>query len=130
MKCQEPKFFRCEICGNFVGTIHSSGVPMVCCGQEMTELKANTVDAATEKHVPVIKQDGNTVSVRVGSVDHPMLEEHHIEFVYLLTEKGGQRNCLTVGKEPATDFALTDGDKVIAAYEYCNLHGLWKAEVE
>ena len=126
--CGEQKFFLCKHCGNLVGMIQDSGVPMICCGEPMTELVANTTDAAQEKHVPVIEVQGNTVTVKVGSVPHPMLEEHHIVWIYLLTEQGGQRKCPVVGGKPEVTFALTEGDKVVSAYEYCNIHGLWKAD--
>jgi superoxide reductase len=122
------KFFKCEICGNIIGMIYSSGVPVVCCGKKMTELVANTVEASQEKHLPVVTAEGNIVTVKVGSVAHPMIQEHHIEWIYLETEKGGQRKKLEVGSEPMTTFAL-DNDKAIAAYAYCNLHGLWKTAI-
>lgn len=127
--CKEPKFFVCEICGNMVGMINESDAKMVCCGQEMTEMIPNTIDAAKEKHVPVITVNNNTVSVDIGSVPHPMTPEHHIAWVYLYTTGGGQRNCLPVDGKPHADFELTPGNTVIAAYEYCNLHGLWKANL-
>jgi superoxide reductase len=101
---------------------------MVCCGEQMTELVPNTVDAAKEKHVPVIKVDGKKVTVKVGSVPHPMTEEHLIKWIYLQTEGGAQRKCLNAGDAPEATFMLTEGDKPVAAYEYCNLHGLWKAD--
>ena len=123
----ETRFFRCEICGNLVGMIHASGAKMTCCGQEMTELVPGSVDASHEKHVPVIKQNGDTVTIHIGSVDHPMTEEHHIGWVYLQTTDGGQRKCLAVGGAPEVTFAL-GGAKPVAAYAYCNLHGLWKAD--
>lgn len=124
---REVKFFICKHCGNLVGMIHDSGVPLVCCGENMAELVANTVDAAKEKHVPVVAIDGDIVTVKVGSVPHPMLPEHYIQWIYLLTEQGGERKILKPGDAPEAVFALTPGDKFIAAYEYCNLHGLWKA---
>lgn len=127
--CHEPKFYICKHCGNLVGKVIDGGVTPVCCGEPMTELTANTVDAATEKHVPVITVEGNQVTVEVGSVAHPMLEEHHISFIYLETKQGGQRKCPVIGGEPKAVFALAEGDEVVAAYEYCNLHGLWKATV-
>lgn len=127
--CKEPKFFVCKHCGNFVGMIHESGVQMICCGDPMTEVVANTTDAAQEKHVPVITVNGNTVTVDIGSVPHPMTPEHHIAWVYLETTEGGQRKCLAETGAPKAEFALTPADKVIAAYEYCNLHGLWKASL-
>ncbi|MCI7249118.1 MAG: desulfoferrodoxin [Clostridiales bacterium] len=122
------KFFRCDHCGNFVGVINDAGVPMMCCGQKMTEVVAGTTDAAVEKHVPVVTVDGNIVKVVVGSVEHPMIEEHYIEWIALETEKGVQRKTLKAGDAPAAEFALTADDKVVAAYAYCNLHGLWKSE--
>lgn len=125
---KEQKFFICEHCGNLVGMIQSSGVRMVCCGEKMKELTANTTDAATEKHVPVISVDGQKVTVTVGSTIHPMTEEHHIAWIYIQTEKGGQRKHLDHTGEPIATFVLTEDDKLVAAFEYCNLHGLWKAD--
>ena len=122
------KFFRCDHCGNFVGVINDAGVPMMCCGQKMTEVVAGTTDAAVEKHVPEVTVDGNIVKAVVGSVEHPMVEEHYIEWIALETEKGVQRKPLKAGDAPAAEFALTADDKVVAAYAYCNLHGLWKSE--
>ena len=123
------KFYICNHCKNIIGKIHDSGVPVVCCGEKMDELVPNTTDAATEKHVPVIKVDGTSVTVTIGSTLHPMTEEHLIQWVYLETEEGGQRKNLKAGDKPELTFAITPGDRVKAAYAYCNLHGLWKAEV-
>ncbi len=123
------KFYICNHCKNIIGKIHDSGVPVVCCGEKMAELVPNTTDAATEKHVPVIKVDGTSVTVTIGSTLHPMTEEHLIQWVYLETEEGGQRKNLKAGDKPELTFAITPGDRVKAAYAYCNLHGLWKAEV-
>ncbi|MDD5823096.1 MAG: desulfoferrodoxin family protein [Firmicutes bacterium] len=122
------KFYVCEHCGNFVGVIHDSGVPMMCCGQKMTEVIPGTTDAAVEKHVPVFTVDGNKVSVKVGSVEHPMADEHFIEWVAIETEQGAQRKTLKPGDAPAIEFALSDDDALVAVYAYCNLHGLWMAE--
>ena len=124
----DPRFFVCEHCGNLVGVIHDAQVPMMCCGQKMTELIPGSVDAAQEKHVPVISVDGDKVTVSVGSTAHPMLEEHNIGWIYLQTEQGGQRKALKPGDAPTVTFALSD-DKPVAAFAYCNLHGLWKATV-
>lgn len=124
----ETKFFICEHCGNIVGIIHNAGVPLMCCGQKMTELKAGVKEASLEKHIPVAKVEGNIVKVEVGSVLHPMSEEHNISWVYLLTDKGGQRKNLETGKDPVVTFALAD-EKPLAVYAYCNLHGLWKTEL-
>ena len=125
----EKIFFICEHCGNLVEVINDSGVPMMCCGQKMTKLEPGTVDASFEKHIPVVTVDGNTVKVVVGSVEHPMLEEHSILWIYLETDRGGQRKLLEVGKAPEATFVLAD-EKPVAAYAYCNLHGLWKADIE
>ena len=94
----------------------------------MEPLTPNTTDAAGEKHVPVIEQNGQLVTVTVGSVEHPMLEAHFIQWILLETQEGRQRKALKPGDRPTANFALTEGDEVIAAYEYCNLHGLWKSE--
>ncbi|MBQ7386912.1 MAG: desulfoferrodoxin [Clostridia bacterium] len=126
--CENNKFYICEKCGNLVGMIHSSGVNMVCCGQKMTKLEPGTVEASHEKHIPVVKVDGNTVTVSVGSVEHPMAEEHSILWVYLETDRGGYRRCLEVGKAPVATFNLA-GETPKAVYAYCNLHGLWKTEI-
>ena len=125
---KETRFYICEKCGNTVGMIHASGVPLVCCGQKMTALEAGTVEASREKHIPVVEVSGNNVKVIVGSVLHPMTEEHSIEWVYLETDKGGQRKALKPGEAPVAVFSLKD-EKPLAAYAYCNLHGLWKAEI-
>ena len=126
----EKKFYICKHCGNMIGMIKSSGVNVVCCGDPMTELKPNTVEAQQEKHLPVVTVEGNSVKVKVGSVEHPMTEEHHIAWIYLETEQGGQRKKLAVGSKPEAEFALAGGDKVVGVYEYCNLHGLWLTKVE
>ena len=98
----------------------------MCCGEAMEELTPNTTDAALEKHVPVIEQEGGTVTVKVGSVEHPSLEEHYIEWIALETRNGYQLKELKPGDKPEASFALIEGDEVVAAYEYCNLHGFWK----
>ena len=125
---KETKFFICEHCGNIVGVIHDAGVPMMCCGQKMTQLVPGTVEASVEKHLPVVTADGDKVKVEIGSVAHPMAEEHSILWVYLQTDKGGQRKNLAVGEAPSVEFTLCD-EKPVAVYAYCNLHGLWKTEI-
>jgi superoxide reductase len=112
-----------------VGLINDSGVPMSCCGDEMTELVPNTTEASVEKHLPVVNETGGNITVSVGSVPHPMEDEHHISFVYMETEHGGQRKCLKAGEEPKVSFNFID-DKPIAFSAYCNLHGLWKTELK
>ena len=124
----ESRFYVCERCGNLVGMIHESGAPVVCCGQPMTKLEAGTVEASREKHIPEVSVDGNTVTVKVGSVLHPMVDEHLIEWVYLRTDRGGQRKILAPGGDPVVTFALAD-EKPLEVYAYCNLHGLWKTEL-
>ena len=121
-------FYKCEHCGNIIAYIQDSGVRCHCCGEEMELLTPNTTDAAGEKHVPVVQVNGRTVTVTVGSVEHPMLEAHFIQWILLETQEGRQRKALKPGDRPTANFALTEGDEVIAAYEYCNLHGLWKSE--
>lgn len=124
----EQKFYVCEHCGNIIAFVKDAGVPVMCCGQKMTEIVPGTTDAAVEKHLPVIKQEGNIITVEVGSVEHPMLAEHYIEWISIQTKEGNQRKILAPGQEPKAVFAITDGDELEAAYAYCNLHGLWKAE--
>ena len=124
----ESKFYLCERCGNIIGKIHDSGVSVVCCGQKMTKLEAGVVEASREKHIPAVEITDNTVNVNVGAIEHPMSAEHSILWVYLETDRGGQRKALEVGKPPVVSFALFD-EKPIAVYAYCNLHGLWKAEI-
>ncbi|MGN0703674.1 MAG: desulfoferrodoxin family protein [Lentihominibacter sp.] len=122
----EQKFFICEHCGNIIAKVKDKGVPVMCCGQKMTELVPGSVDAATEKHVPEYTVEGNKVFVKVGSVEHPMTEEHLIEWVSIQTKQGNQRKPLAAGAAPEVCFSLCDGDEVEAVYAYCNLHGLWK----
>ena len=123
------KFYVCKHCKNLVTLLHESGVPMMCCGEKMTELVPGTSDGAFEKHVPAVSVDGNTVTVKVGEVEHPMLENHYIQWIVLATKKGAQIHYLKPGEKPEAVFALAEGDEAIAAYEYCNLHGLWKKEL-
>lgn len=123
------KFFKCLHCGNVAIKPFDVGVPLVCCGEKMVELKANDTDAATEKHVPVVTVDGQNVHVQVGEVAHPMTAEHLITFIALVTEKGYQVAELTADGKPEADFAVAAGDAPVKVYEYCNLHGLWVAEL-
>ena len=124
----QERFYICTICGNLVGTINFSGVPMVCCGTPMEKLIANTVDASAEKHVPVFNVNNNIVEVKVGSEPHPMIKEHYIEWIYLETKHGGQRKALSPEDNPEATFSLIN-DELIAVYAYCNLHGLWRSAV-
>ena len=115
MKATE-RFYLCEHCGNMAGLIHDAGVPMMCCGQPMKHLVANTTDAATEKHVPAVTIEGNTLKVHVGEVTHPMLEEHYIQWIYLQTENGGQRISLHPNEAPEATFSI-EHDAPVAVYE-------------
>ena len=122
------KFYICRTCGNIIEKINDSGVPVVCCGKEMEELVINTVEASSEKHLPAVTIEDGAINVNIGSVNHPMADEHYIEWVYVETENGGQRKNLKPGEEPNVTFSLGD-DKAVAVYADCNLHGLWKTEV-
>jgi superoxide reductase len=124
----KERFYICRHCGNLIGLIHDAGVPIMCCGEKMEALVPNTADAAGEKHLPVVKTDGNSVIVNVGKAAHPMLEEHYIEWVYVETTSGGMRRAFKPGDDPKVTFC-TGEDKPVAVYAYCNLHGLWKTEL-
>lgn len=121
----KQRFFICEHCGNMITMVKDKGVPVMCCGQKMTELIPGTTDAAIEKHVPVYSIEGNKVVVTVGETLHPMIEEHFIEWISLQTKNGVQRKYLNPGEEPKVCFMICDDDEVEAVYAYCNLHGLW-----
>ena len=122
------KFYKCQKCPNMIAYLEKAVCNARCCGEEMLELVPNTSDGAGEKHVPVLERAGQTVTVKVGSIAHPMLEEHSIRWIALETKEGMQRKRLAPGAEPKASFALTEGDEPVAAYEYCHPHGLWKAE--
>ena len=124
----KQRFFICNLCKNMIGLIEDKGGPITCCGEKIIELVPNTVDASNEKHLPEVTVSGDTIKVQVGSVLHPMTEEHYIPFIYVETENGGQRKILKPGDEPVAEFSFVN-DKPIAVYEYCNLHGLWKTEI-
>ena len=118
-------FYRCERCGNIVVKVADGGGQLTCCGQAMTIIQPNTTDAAQEKHVPVVTLEDDKIVVNVGSVDHPMLEEHSIQWIYVVTEEGVLARCLKPGDAPHAEILL-GGQKPLEVYEYCNLHGLWK----
>lgn len=124
----DMKFYKCKHCGQMVAIVKETGVPIICCGEPMEEIIAGTTDAAVEKHVPVYEVKDNIVTVTVGSVEHPMIDVHYIEWVSLKTKQGNQRKALIPGDEPKVEFAICEGDEVEAVYAYCNLHSLWKAE--
>ena len=120
----EMVFYRCGICGNMVALIKKGGGTLVCCGQNMTELTANSTDAAQEKHVPVVTKGDGKIKVAVGSTLHPMLAEHYIEWIALVADGKLVMKFLKPGDEPKAEFCEAPSGTV---YEYCNLHGLWKA---
>ena len=122
---EQRQMYRCEKCGNLVEVLAGGPGKLVCCGVEMPLLRENTVDAAVEKHVPVIARDGTTVTVTVGSVAHPMQEQHYIYLIEVLTADRVYHAFLQPGQEPQATFAVSG--EVIAAREYCTLHGLWKS---
>lgn len=121
------QIYRCGICGNVVEVIHIGAGALVCCGKPMSHLAENTVDAAQEKHVPVIERSGDTVKVTVGSVSHPMEVKHYIEWIELMVDGKAQRRFLKPGEMPVAEFCVPEGVEVVAR-EYCNLHGVWKAK--
>ncbi len=124
---ENVKFYKCPICGNIVGLIDGDGKRLSCCGKPMEELTANTVDAATEKHVPVYEVNGDEMIVRVGEVSHPMEENHYIMWIALVEETKTTRVSLKPGDVPEVKFPYVKGASI---YAYCNLHGLWKSEVK
>ena len=121
------KFFICNHCGNLITFVKDAGVPVNCCGEKMTEIIANTTDAAQEKHVPVVTVKCGRANVNVGDVTHPMSDEHYIDFICVETTSGFQIKHLKPTDEPTASFAIPKGDKLEAVYAHCNLHGLWKA---
>ena len=125
---KNTKFYICPHCGNIVEMVHDTGVKPFCCGQKMNELIPNTVEASGEKHIPAVTLGEELVEVNVGSVDHPMVDVHWIEWVQLVTDQGSQRKYLNPGQAPKVTFRL-NGEKPLAVYAYCNLHGLWKTDL-
>lgn len=124
----KPVFYRCNACGNVIVKLLDSSVPVECCGDYMEELVPRTSNEGVEKHLPVVTCiDNTTVEVTVGSVEHPMTPDHFIQFIYVETAHGGQVACLKPGDAPTALFRVTE--KVVAVYEYCNVHGLWRTDV-
>ena len=125
------RLYRCKHCGNIVIMAYDGGGQLVCCGEPMELLEPNTVDAAQEKHVPVAEfdKDAGVLKVTVGSVAHPMTPEHLIEWIHVQTKQGGQMRKLTPDDKPEAVFKIADGDAPVTVFEYCNLHGLWKADI-
>ena len=125
---KHTKFYICPHCRNIAEMIYDTDIPLHCCGDEMNQLLPGTVEASTEKHIPAVKVSKNAVEVNVGSVDHPMMDVHWIEWVQLVTNKGSYRKWLNPGDVPKVNFLL-DNEKPVEVYAYCNLHGLWKTEL-
>lgn len=123
------KFYKCLKCGQVVAKVKSTACTPVCCGQDMMELTPNTEDAAAEKHVPVVEIEGSVVTVKIGDVPHPMVEDHYISPVMLETTEGLYFKELKPGDDPEVKFVLAEGEKALAAYEYCNKHNLWMKEL-
>ena len=123
----EQKFYICKKCGKIMAIVKDTIVPTMCCGEVMQELIPGTTEASVEKHLPVFEIENNIVKVTVGSVKHPMIPEHYIEWVSLQTNNGNQRKMLLPNQEPTCCFAICEVTKVEAVYAYCNLHSLWKA---
>lgn len=123
----EMAFYKCSVCGQIIGIIKDTNMPLICCGKKMEEMIPGTTDALSEMHVPVITVEGDNVTVCIGSAPHPMTTVHHIEWIALETSCGNQRKELKWDAEPMVCFRLCKGETVKCAYAYCNLHGLWKA---
>lgn len=126
----KQRFFICNHCGNIIAYVKDAGVPVVCCGEVMREVIPGVIDASLEKHIPVYTVEDGVVTVEVGSILHPMNEEHHIEWISLQTKYGNQRKELCPTGEPGISFAISEGDSVEAVFAYCNLHGLWEASAQ
>lgn len=124
----ENRFFICNHCGNVMGLLEDSGVPIICCGEPMEHMDPDESDGAKEKHLPVVDVQENRVRVTVGEVEHPMSDDHSIHWVYLSTTHGGHRKCLAIDHPPVCEFLLTD-EEPLAVFAYCNLHGLYKTEL-
>lgn len=118
--------YKCEACGNIVEVLHGGAGELVCCGEPMKKFTENTVDAAKEKHVPVIEKTADGYKVKVGDVAHPMEEKHYIEWIELIADGKAYRQFLKPGDAPEATFCISASS--VTAREYCNLHGLWKAE--
>jgi len=126
---EELMFFECKMCGNTVEMIVDSGMPMECCGEQMTEIISHTHEMGSEKHLPEVKMGKNYVEVEVGTIPHPMSDSHYIEWIILQTNNGVYRHNLIPGEQAKATFYLSAADKPIAVYSYCNIHGLWKTSL-
>ena len=129
-ECKDLKFYFCRHCGKIIAIVKDSGIDTICCGEKMEELIPGTEDGSKEKHVPVIIRHGTCAIVSVGTDPHPMTEGHYIEWILLHTNKGFQHKCLKPGEKARAVFCLLPGEEVISAYEFCNVHKLWKWAVD
>ena len=128
---KKTEFFSCGHCRSVVQVIQGpEGASYSCCGKPMERLVAGATEGAAEKHLPVVEKNGNQVRIQVGSMLHPMTEEHSIGWVYLETRQGGQLSYLEPGMKPQAVFSVAEGDAPVAAYAWCNLHGFWKTEIQ
>ena len=123
------KFYRCNKCGQLVGMIRKTNIPMICCGEDMEEILPYTDEKGVgEKHIPYYRLKGSRLTVYIGSEPHPMTSDHYIEWVAIVTNKGNQRKCLKPGDAPIVTFCLEKDEKVKEIYAYCNIHSLWLKE--
>ena len=120
------KLYICKHCGNIISYVKESGVDVMCCGEKMEEIIPSQTDASNEKHIPIVKRHENKIIVEVGEVEHPMTENHFIEWIAIETKSGGQKVKLCYTDKPRAEFLINDNDEIISAYAYCNLHGFWK----
>ncbi|PTN37721.1 desulfoferrodoxin [Desulfonatronum sp. SC1] len=122
---QQHEVYKCDLCGNIIDVLHGGGGELVCCGESMKLMTENTVDAAKEKHVPVVEKTANGYKVTVGSTLHPMEAKHYIEWIEIIADGKSYKQFLQPGQEPVAEFCIQA--EQVTAREYCNLHGLWKA---
>ncbi len=122
----KQKFFVCNKCGNIIEKVKDTKLPIMCCEEKMEEMEPGIVDAAKEKHIPIYKVEGNKVTVKVGETEHPMKEEHYIEWISIQTKEGKQIKELKPNDKPEICFAICEDDEVESVYAFCNLHKLWK----
>jgi superoxide reductase len=122
---QQHEVYKCDLCGNIIDVLHGGGGELVCCGETMKLVTENTVDAAKEKHVPVVEKTANGYKVTVGSTLHPMEAKHYIEWIEVIADGKSYKQFLQPGQEPVAEFCIQA--EQVTAREYCNLHGLWKA---
>ncbi|MDA3837391.1 MAG: desulfoferrodoxin [Candidatus Delongbacteria bacterium] len=121
------QIYKCAMCGNIVDVLHEGPGELVCCGQSMSLIEANSVDAANEKHVPIIEKTEKGIIVKVGEVDHPMADEHYIEWIEVTNGAYSQKKYLKPGEKPQAEFFVPFNENLVAR-SYCNLHGLWKSK--